>query len=257
MTLLDIAKQVEKYTIDNSPTLLTGIGVAGVITTALLTGRAAYRMGLDLNAGHYEPLLEGKEPEHPDTVEIIKTYWPEFVPPVIVGGISIAAIIGSNRIGARRAAAVAAAYTLSEKAWAEYKEKVVEKLGEKKNQAIHDKIAQEHVTANPASKEVIITGTGEVMCYDSLTGRYFLSNMESIKRAENEINKLILDDGSASLSEFYDKIGLAATAYSEEVGWTYDNMLETVFSTVLSEDGRPCIAIHYRMAPVRKYYKLQ
>lgn len=257
MTLLDIAKQVEKYAVDNSPTFLTGIGAAGVVVTAYLTGRAAFRTGLDMNAGHYEPLMEGREPEHYTTSEAIKEYWPEFVPAIGTGVLSVACIIGANKIGSRRAAAVAAAYSLSEKAFSEYKEKVVEKIGEKKQQVVYDEIAQKSIDANPITKEIVITDNGDVMCYDTITGRYFLSSVETVRKAENEINKQILDDGSASLSEFYDKIGLDATAFSEEVGWNYDNMLAVKFSSVLSNNQKPCVAIHYNMSPVRNYYKLQ
>lgn len=257
MTLHDIVKQVEKFTADNSPAILTGIGVAGTVLTGVLAYRAGKRIGLDMNAGHYEPLLEGKEPEVYDTRKFVATYWPEFVPPVAIGALSVTAIIGANRIGTRRAAAVAAAYSLSEKAFSEYRDKVVEKFGEKKQQVMYDEIAQKRVDADPIStKEVIITGNGDVMCYDTLTGRYFLSSMEKIKAAVNEVNKQIITYDYASLTEFYDKLGLSATAFSEEVGWRMDELMEVHFSTVISEDGKPCLAIQYTTQPVRNYFRI-
>lgn len=258
MTWLDIVKQAEKYAVDNSPTILTGIGAAGTVVTAYLAGRAAYRMGLDLNAGHYEPLLEGLPPENPSTGEIVKRYWTDFVPAIGVGTLSVAAIIGANRIGTRRAAAVAAAYSLSEKAFFEYREKVEEKLGEKKHRALRDEIAQKRVDDNPVStREVVITGNGDVLCYDSLTGRYFESSMEAIRKAQNDINQKIVGGvGSyASLTEFYDMLGLSGTAFSEQVGWNSDRPLEVHFSTVISEDGRPCLSIEYDELPINNYFR--
>jgi Family of unknown function (DUF6353) len=258
MTLVDIAKQFERYAVENSPTLLTGIGAAGVVVTAYLTGHAAYQVGKDVNAGHYEPLMEGREPEYYDTKDLIKTYWMDFVPAVAMGSLSVAAIIGANRIGARRAAAVAAAYSLSEKAYSEYREKVQEKMGEKKHQSMRDEIAQKRVDNDPvSSKEIVITGTGEVMCYDSLTGRYFLSSMETIRGAENEINRRILNSiGSyASLTDFYDLLGLQGTSFSERVGWNSDRMLKVSFSTVISDDGRPCLSIEYDELPLTGYFR--
>ena len=54
---------------------------------------------------------------------------------------------------------------------------------------IRDEIAQDRVNANPPnSREVLIAGTGEVLFFDMLTGRYFQSTMEDIKRAENKVN---------------------------------------------------------------------
>lgn len=250
MTLLDIAKQAEKYAINNSPTILTGIGAAGTVVTAFLTAKATVKA------------LRTLDREMPADVQTLaskaKIVWPEYIPAVAMGAITVTAIIGANRIGARRAAAVAAAYSLTEKAFTEYREKVAETIGKKKHQKIYDDIAQKRVDDNPVStREVIITGNGDVLCYDSLTGRYFMSSMEAIRKAENEITKRVLDDGYASLTEFYDKIGLSGTAYSEEVGWNYDNLIAVQFSTTMSDDGRPCISIQYNTPPSRGYYKLQ
>ena len=158
---------------------------------------------------------------------------------------------------AARAAAVAAAYTISEKAFSEYKEKVVERLGTPKEQKIRDEVAQDRVTKNPPNeRETIITGGGEVLCYEAFTGRYFKSDMETLKKAQNDLNYVMLNDGYASLSDFYNKIDLPTTSYSDEIGWTSDKLLELNFSTVLSDDGRPCISIDFMAAPVRDYYKL-
>lgn len=247
MTFPDILKQVEKFAVDNSPAILTGVGVAGTITTAVLTGRASIKA---------QRILD-REVHPVDFVDKVKLVWTQFIPPVTVGAVTIACIIGANRIGTRRAAALAAAYSLSEKAFTEYKEKVVEKIGEKKEHVVRDELAQKRVDQDPLSnKEVVITGNGDVMFYDSLTGRYFKSNMEAVKRAENEINKLILDDGDASLSMFYDKLGLKPTAYSEEVGFNYENMLDVYFSSTISEDNQPCISLEYRAVPVRNYFRI-
>lgn len=248
MSLTDIAKHVEKYAIDNSPSILTGIAAVGTVATAYLTGTATVKATRILNRE-----MPADVDRFQDKVKLV---WMEYIPPVIAGAFTITCIIGANKIGSRRAAAVAAAYSLSEKAFVEYKEKVLEKIGDKKEQKVRDEIAQDRVDKDPVTtREVIITGNGDVMCYDSLTGRYFLSNMESIRKAENEINKQILDFGYASLSEFYDKIGLSPTAFSEEVGWKYEGMLEVQFSTVISDDGKPCISIQYMTAPVRNYFR--
>lgn len=254
MKFAELLKQAEKFTIDNSPALLTGVGVTGAITTAYLAARAAFRVGLDINAGHYEPLMEGREPEVYTTTDLIKTYWKPFIPAAITGSLTVTAIIAANQVGTRRAAAMATAYSLSERAFSEYKDKVVEKIGDNKARAVRDEVAQDRVNSNPPQdSQVIITGGGEVLCYDHFTGRYFKSDMETLRRAENEINRLILDQGYASVSDLYSEIGLPPTSFSEEVGWNTDRMLTLVFSTTLSPDGRPCISIDFDLHPNRKY----
>jgi len=197
---------------------------------------------------------------HGSILEVTQTQkvnltWKLYVPTVGTGVLTVACIIGANRIGTRRAAAMAAAYSLSEKAFVEYRDKVIEKIGETKEQKVHDAIAQDRVDANPvSSREVIITGGGDVLCHDSITGRYFESNVETLRKAQNDINYKILASNYATLHEFYSLIGLPSTLYSSEVGWNNDNMLELEFTTVLSEEGKPCLSVNYKTYPIRGYY---
>ena len=248
-----LLKRVEKVVIDNSPGILTGVGVAGTVLTAYLTGSASIKAHERIRQAD-----DDREDEVPEGMELVRErlglVWDLYIPPVGVGIITVSAIVGANRIGTRRAAALAAAYSISERAFTEYREKVVERIGEGKERAIRDEVAQEQVSRTPV-KDVIIAGSGDVLCYEALTGRYFMSNMERLRKAENEINYQLLHECYASLSDFFDKIGLSRTDLSEEVGWKNTSLLELRFSATLSDDDRPCIAINYRVEPVRDYYR--
>lgn len=254
MTLIEIAKRAEKLAVDNSPAILTAIGVTGTITTAFLTGKASFRAGEIIANEEYKQNAYAKN-RSLESKEKFVLVWKEYIPAVGTGVLTLVCIIFANRIGNRRAAAVAAAYTISEKAFSEYKEKVVERLGTPKEQKIRDEVAQDRVDRNPGGHDIVVTGGGEVLCYEAFTGRYFKSDMETLKKGQNDLNYTILNDGYASLSDFYNKIDLPTTSFSEEVGWTSDKLLELNFSTVLSEDGRPCISIDFMTAPIRDYYK--
>jgi hypothetical protein len=248
MSLSDIAKQVERYTIDNSPSIMTGIGVVGTITTAYLAGKASFK------AAH---ILSSQDP-HESIVEKTKRVWPNYIPAAISGGITIAAVIGANRVGSRRAAAVAAAYTLSERAYSEYKEKVIEKIGERKEETVREEIAQARVASNPPHyNNILVSGGGDVLFCDSMSMRYFMSSVENVRKAQNDLNDTIIRYTYATLSDFYDNLGLSQTAFSDEVGWNSDNLLTLQFTTALTEDNKPCIVINYRTEPIRKYAKLQ
>lgn len=247
MTLTDILKRSEKLVADNSPAILTAMGVAGTITAMYLTGKASFK------AGH----ILSEESPHLDIKEKTALVWKEYIPAVGTGAVAVVCIVGSNRISNRRAAALAAAYTVSERAWAEYKDKVVERIGAQKEQKVRDEVAQDQVDRNPvSSKEVIVVGNGDVLCYDSITGRYFQSNVEAIRKAVNDINRTVLHNMYASLYEFYDLIGLPPTDYSQEVGWNSDTELSVDFSTVLADDGRPCVSLNYNTYPIRDYYRV-
>lgn len=257
MTLISIAKRTEKFLADNSPIVLTAIGVTGTITTAYLTGVATFKAA-DL-------ILVEEDRQYRETVgeprivldrkEMFLLVWKEYIPAAGVGVITVACIVGANRIGTRRAAAMAAAYSISEKAFTEYKEKVVEKLGDNKERAIRDEIAQDRVLANPPTGREILIGRGDILCFDAYTGRYFMSSMEEIKKAQNDTNYEILHNNYCSLGDFYNRLGLPGTSFSEEVGWSSDHMLEVIFSTVLADDGQPCLTIQFSVDPIRGYYK--
>ena len=108
---------------------------------------------------------------------------------------------------------------------------------------------------NPLNKEVIIAGNGAVLCYDSLTGRYFNSSVETLRKAQNDINAEAIMNQYASQNDFYRMVDLPLLALGEEAGWRPDNLLELDFSTQLTEDGRPCLVVGYSTAPIRGYWK--
>lgn len=152
---------------------------------------------------------------------------------------------------------MAAMYSMSDKTFQEYKTKVQEKLGQNKEQAARDEIAQERINSNPPSDStVIITGNGDVLCYDVLSDRYFRSTVESIKRAENEVNSLILNEDEVSLGRFYEELDLKVTPFADSVGWNLENRCEVDITTVLSPDQQPCIQIDFKRWPKSDYNRV-
>jgi hypothetical protein len=183
--------------------------------------------------------------------------WTLYIPPVTTGLLTVTCIIAANRIGNRRAAAIAAAYSLTERAFEEYRNKVVERIGERKEELVRADIAQDRLNENPpSSREVLMIGPGDVLCMEGLTGRYFNSNVETLRGAENQINACIIHDMYASLSDFYDLIGLQHTDISDEMGWNVDKMLDLHFASAIAPDGRPCISFSFRVVPIRNYTDL-
>lgn len=264
MVFTKLFKQAEGILVENSAAILTGVGITGAVTTAVLSGRAGFKAAQTIDQDLVRRVGEAATKASEDgvledvdeltTKEKVMMTWAEFIPPVGAGITTVTAIFFAHQLATKKTAALAAAYGISEKAFQEYKEKVVEKFGEKKEIALQDELQQDRVNAAPVEdRTVIITGDGDVLCFDSLTGRYFQSTIEKIKKAENKINFNIIHHSSASLSEFYDEIGLPPSAYSEQVGWNLDNTLDVKYSTTKSTDGRPCIAIDFHFPPVPDY----
>lgn len=232
-----------------SPEILLGFGIAGMVATTITAVKATPKAVKII-----ESLAEENE-EKPTKSEIVKATWKLYLPSVITGALSVACLIGSNSVNVRRNAALAAAYTLSESALKEYKGKVLETIGEKKEKEIVDAIAQDRINANPVSKnEVIFTGSGDTMCYDPIGGRYFHSDRTKIERAEIEINRRLLVEDYISLNEFYYELGLEGTDKGELLGWNVnDGKFETRFSSRLSDNGTPCLVLTFDVGPKYKY----
>ena len=233
----------------NSPAILTGLGCAGVLTTAILTGRATLRASEILK-------IEAPDEQLP-AAEIVKLTWKVFIPPVLVGASSIACIIGANTINTHRNAALAALYSLSETAFREYKEKVVEEIGRNKELKVRDSIAQDRVTTNPVGdRTIIFTGNGEVLCYDALCDRYFKSSAEKIRQQVLELNEDLRNEMWLDLNDLYYAIGLPSTKLGKQVGFDMDKgYIQVDYTGTLTPEGQPCLSIDMTVYPNPNYMR--
>lgn len=233
MSVIDLLKRGTKAANDNSPVLLTALGVSGTIATAYLAGKASWRAARQTAEG---PVMQSKR-------EIAKDTWRFYIPAVLTGTGTVVAIIGANRVSSKRAAAAYSVLAVSQQAFSEYKDKVVEVLGEKKEQSIRDQVAQDRVTANPPPN-VIITSGKSIFC-ELYTGRYFECDIPSLDRAVNEINRQVNNHIYATLDDLYDLLGLPHTQYSAEIGWDSDRLLELKMTTAVTPKQEPCFAFEY------------
>ena len=149
---------VKKSTIKHSPEILTGIGIAGMVTTTVMAVRATPKALKLIGSAELKKANETNIPyegHNLSKTEIIKVTWKCYVPVAITGSLSIACLIGASSVNARRNAALATAYKLSETALNEYREKVVEEIGEEKEKVIRDKVSQKHLDETPVSKNEV------------------------------------------------------------------------------------------------------
>lgn len=257
---MDIRKGVTKH----SPEILTGLGIAGMVTTTVLAVKATPKaLRLIEEAEDHGIGIASKEGD-PDwryrkltKMETIKVAWKPYIPAAVTMTASIACLVGAQSVNARRNAALATAYQLSTTALNEYKEKVVEVVGEKKEKTIREKIAQDKVDkANMSSNEVVVVGDGEVLCMDAISGRLFKSDKETLRRIQNDLNaRMIGGDNYISLTEFYNEIGLAPTSNSDDVGWSlFDSgQISMDFDSAITPDGKPCLVVDYLVRPKYDY----
>ena len=260
LNLSKVAKNMQHTLGKYSPQILTGIGVAGMITTVVLAVKATPK-ALEL----IEDKKEELDADKLTIVDTVKAAWKPYVPAAVTGVLSTVCIIGGNAVGTRRTAALAAAYKISETALHEYKDAVVETIGEEKSKEVKEKVAQNKVDKNPVvEKQIIVTNKGTFLCYDSLSGRYFQSDIETIRKAQNDINDYLFSEDYASLNMFYDFLGLEHTRLGAELGWKIDSgTLQIEFDSTLASDksqgiapGTPCLVLDYNVAPKYEFDKM-
>lgn len=229
----------------NSPIILTGLAVGGVVSTAVLAVRATPKALAAINQDRPDGTTLTKW-------EVVKTVWPLYIPAALTGAATIAAIIGAQSINSRRQAALIGAFTITEGAFQEYREQVTEVLGKQKEQAVRDKVVQKKIDENPPT-DFVVMGSGNVLCFDAYTGRYFESTQEKIRAAQNDFNEQLEGDIYLSLNEFYHILGLDEAAVGEQVGFAVENRLKIEFSSGLAPDGRPYLAMSFRALPRQDY----
>lgn len=247
MIFRDLLKTGTQFANTNAPALLTAFGTVGAITTAVLAGKASFEAAQKIaNAESVANMKReaGDERVHLDKTERIKLVWPLYISAVTSGVLTCGAIVLSHRISSKRAVALAAAYAVSENKLEEYQDKIKEKFGIKEEKKARDEIAQDRVNklgdagfafANPM--------TGKVWIMEAYTGRPFLSTVEDVKHAVNEVNAVLAGpEGSVRLSDFYDLIGLEHVSLSDYFGFTKHDRLELDWSTTTSPDGS--LAVH-------------
>lgn len=247
-TFKTIASTMKKH----SPEILTGIGVAGMVTTVVMAVKATPKAVMLVNEREVELRVEKLSAS-----EIVKTTWKCYIPTAVTGALSVACIIGASSVNAKRNAALATAYTLSETALKEYKDKVIETIGEKKEKEVQAAIAQDKLEKNPVTQaQVVDTGAGKTLCYDALSGRYFRSDIDKIKRAEYDLNRELLTEGYISLNDFYYALELDPIKVGDKLGWNarQERYIDIQFGSALTTDQTPCLVIDFNVAPIYDFY---
>lgn len=245
-------KGIQAKAIKHSPEILTAIGITGMISTTILAVKATPK-ALRL----IEEKKQQEQKEELTKVEVVKAAWKPYIPATATCVVSAACLIGANTVHSKRNVALATAYQMSTKAFSEYREKVVETMGERKEKTVHDKIAKDKLEQNPVSQsQVIITEKGNTLCYEPISDRYFKSDKGKIERVVNELNHRMICgmEMNVSLNEFYNAVGLKQTDIGNRIGWRVDKgLIDIHYTAELADDDTPCIVLGFLIPPDYDY----
>lgn len=264
-----VTRKIIDFGVANSSTILTVCAVGGVIGTAVAASEAvleardtvtAHEMDEGLKVEkHQEITLEDGSKDYDIKVyyrertiwEKVKLTWKSFLLPAFLGSATIACIIESHHIDNKQKLALAAAYSMSEEAAKEFRNKVAETIGEKKTNKIENEIMQDKINANPLPDDdhIIHTQYGEQLMYDEWSGRYFRSGQNEVDKKVNMLNKrMITKRTKACVNDLYELLGIPEIPIGNEFGWRYDAEWEDGDVTVhyypaMSSKGEPCIGV--------------
>ena len=249
--------KVINFTKEHNPEILVGLGVAGMMTSTVLAVKATPK-ALDI--------MEDKKADMGVTYltrkEIAQATWKIYAPSIGVGLASAACIILGTSKSIKRNTALATVYALSESTLREYQTKAKEMFGEEKAAELDREVAKARVrnrevttiVETEGSEYIHHTGNGDTLVYDTLSGRYFRSSMNSIESAVNSINKSLLNDYIMTLNEFYNELGVPTIGAGSLIGWKSDKeLLEVSFESDVDQNGNPYLVLSYKNRPIPVY----
>lgn len=202
----------------NAGTILTCVGAAGVVLTAVTTVKATTKAIANLEEAKQE------KGEELTTMEKARVVVPAYIPPVAVGMSAIVCIFGANMFNKKQQAALMSAYALLDTSFKDYKSKVGELYGEGVNKDIRTELAKDKYEESEVEGDL---DDGKQLLYDEYSKRYFRATNETVLRAEYEVNKMLEEDCYVSLNDYYDLVGLDRVDYGDYVGWGAGQMSET------------------------------
>lgn len=180
MNIRGILNAAKGFTIKHGPEILTAVGTIGLIASGIMAVNQTPR-AMEILKEHEEEL--GTELTAQDK---FKACWKTYLPSVLLATSSVASIIFARRIDARRAAAWAAAYQMSENALLRLENSVKDEFGESKLKKVQDNATAKLIEENPVNPEEIInTGDGDDLFMDYYSKRYFRSCTKAINTRYN------------------------------------------------------------------------
>jgi len=251
MNLKSTVKTAKSVITANSPVLLVGTTIAGIVTTGVLSAKAGYKARgiIDEAEGKYDQ-DQLNEKVVLTVQEKVQLTWLCYATAGISGAGTIAAAVGTHTIHTKRANSMAALYAVTSNKLDDMTEKAEELLGPKKTQQLQNEVAQRAIDRGPLDEntEVYMTSYGTELCWDEWSGRYFMSSIQQIESAINDVNRMLIDSGDATLNDFYESVGLEPIRMGESFGWS-GTKIEGRFGAVTAKDGRPAISVGFLGAP--------
>lgn len=251
----------------HSPEILVTVGVVGTVVSAVMACRATTKVSeiVDNHKGQLDAVknaLEKPDPKYKDEDGTVHDYTEEvakkdvvtiyartsldfaklYGPSVLLGAASVSCILASVNILHKRNAALAAAYTIVDKSFKEYRGRVIERFGKEldrelkyniksKEVEIEETVVDEDGNERVEKKKVTVQvseGPNHnhlTRCFDETNPNWTKSpeqNFIFLHQQQSYASRLLRERGVLTMNDVYELLGFERSAAGQLVGWVYD-----------------------------------
>lgn len=244
-------KAVAETVVKHSPTICIGIGVGCLVGAIVKTIVEAPKAKDEIIELDDNPELTHKDYIKRKLIVIGKHYW--LITVMSVGGIIL--IFCGHKISLGRTAAALAMYQMSKDDLKKLEDKIIDMDGEKHLEKAKDEIARDRIRA-ASDNDILLTGKGDILFMDSITGQKFRSNFDAIDRAVNALNAEMHNDDllAVSLNTWLDLLGCKDSKIGDKLGWKFNKTgmnVNTKYRCIKDDDtGEVTHLIEYNVEPI-------
>lgn len=273
-----------------SPEILVAVGVVGAVGSVVMACKATLKVDdvLEEAKETVDKIHDAVEDEKQTsdgavytqedankdlTLVYVQTGW-KFVklygPAIALGAASIGCMVGSSVILRKRNAALMASLAASNKAFAEYRGRLMERFGKELDRELRYNIKAKQIeerTVNEDGSENVETRTIEVVDPNAMHSIYsiifdeyctgYCKNAELNKvfliQQQEAANYRLKKQGVLTLNEVYDMLGAPRTKFGQFAGWVYtedgtagDNFVDFGLFDIYNEGSRDFINLRER-----------
>lgn len=236
---MKLTKTCAKFLRKHGGTILAVAASVGVGLTAYETHKAAVKATTLVVMNKDEPMTKK---------EVVQECWKFYIPAAVLGGGTIACILGSNTLNKKQIASLSAAYMALGKSYQQYRRQVAERIGAEEEEKLRMEAAKE-----TKAEDIQRDKDGDVirLFYEPASKRYFHATMSRVIEASYYFNRELATNGCISVNEWCNYLcadELTITPEGDQMGWCLDQLIydwdaywmDFEYDKQMTDDGLEC-----------------
>jgi hypothetical protein len=254
---MKLTKTCAKFLRNHGGTILAVAASVGVVATAIETGRASTKAQKIIEKNTIAIDCENYGKSCYTTKQKVLDCWKVYVPAAVLGGGTIACILGSNALNKKQLASLTAAYMALGKTYQTYRQKVIENIGLEKEAEIQEQISEEKL---PEVRDKM--AEEKLLCYEPISKRYFHATETELMDAFYNVNRNFALNGEVSLNDFYSFLpGLDFIPEGDMLGWCAEYLgneweyywIDFNYARQTTDDGLEVYYVTAFQEPIKEY----